>query len=434
MVAVTPEPLAASLTSLLTPLDQARAAQSVVLPHPLAQLPDAATLRQSVNQRPPVAPSTMAHWLARRLQQPAEVIEALLMACLDKDGCTNGASRRTLHRRVDEILSCRPSDLVRLHDLAILPRLADNTGQLADTAGTTTTRLAQRVRRALGLTLATYNARPGWEWPLEAACRCGFGRTGGSGEWVVGSGEWGVGHEGTTPEANVSAPRAINNLPCRGPMRRNPLAQPLSVDVDVPGLTPLARPEEVAHATSLLLETKSGTKPTPHLFRAFSCFSWFHTVPPTCAIPAPTRHLPFRALTRSVHRVGFSQREGADHRHPDDGIAFAPSQRRLEIRNQEDAPGRVNGLSPPSPGREPRGSEKAHATSLLLETKSGTKPTPHLFHAFSCFSWFHTVPPTCAIPAPTRHLPFRALTRSVHRVGFSQRERAESDQPAPPCR
>ncbi len=191
LVAVVPAHLATSLTALLTPLDQARAAQSVVVPHPLAQLPDAATLRQSVNQRPTVAPSTMAHWLARRLQQPAEVIEALLMACLDKDGSPNGASRRTLHRRVHEILSCRPSDLVRLHDLAILPRLADNTGQLAASAGTTITRLAQRVRRALGLTLANYNARPGWEWPLEAACRCGLGRTGG--EWGVGSGEWGVG-------------------------------------------------------------------------------------------------------------------------------------------------------------------------------------------------------------------------------------------------
>ncbi len=127
----------------------------------------------------------MARWLAIRLKQPD--LESLLTAGLSGDSSPDTPlPLRTLSRRLRTDLRYRPSDLRRLAHLAILPRLADNTGQLAASAGTTTTRLAQRVRQALGLTLANYNARPDWEWPLEAACRCGLGQP--DREWGVGSG------------------------------------------------------------------------------------------------------------------------------------------------------------------------------------------------------------------------------------------------------
>jgi len=127
----------------------------------------------------------MARWLAIRLKQPD--LESLLAAALSGESSRDTSlPRRTHSRQLRTDVDCRPSDLLRLHQLATLPRLAPTVERLADTAGTTATRLGQRVRRGLGFTLAAYNARPGWEWPLEAACRCGLGRTGG--EWGVGSG------------------------------------------------------------------------------------------------------------------------------------------------------------------------------------------------------------------------------------------------------
>ncbi len=185
LVVVAPPELEASLQAFLTAFDLPRAGQPTIMVSPSPVLPDPESLRQHINHRPPPPPELMARWLAIRLKQPD--LESLLAAGLSGNSPGNPLPRRTHSRQLRTDLRCRPSDLRRLAHLATLPRLADTVNDLAFDDHTTATREGQRVRRALGFTLAAYNARPGWEWPLEAACRCGLGRTGG--EWGVGSRE-----------------------------------------------------------------------------------------------------------------------------------------------------------------------------------------------------------------------------------------------------
>jgi len=200
LVVVAPPELEASVQAYLTAVDLTRAGQSTVILSPALILPDPQSLRQHINHRPPPPAELMAQWLAIRLSRPD--LRSLLTAALSTES-PPAIPHRTLSSQLRKHLNCRPSDLVRLATQATLPRLAPTVNDLAFNAHTTATRLGQRVHRVLGFSLSDYNHRPGWEWVLEAACRCGLGRTGG--EWGVGSGEWGVGHEGTAPEANVNA-------------------------------------------------------------------------------------------------------------------------------------------------------------------------------------------------------------------------------------
>lgn len=167
-----------------------------VFPQIRRDLPTCRDARFLVNLRPVPNNVVLARWLSWRLSQPTapevEVSRAatdarrpfsLAMLALAMAGGTSrdahtGASTRSLRRWARTALHCRPSDLHRLAELARLPRLASNVDQLAAHAGTTPTRLRQRVVSALGLGLREFNGMAGWEPVLEAAVLNGLGEPG----------------------------------------------------------------------------------------------------------------------------------------------------------------------------------------------------------------------------------------------------------------
>lgn len=173
-----------------------------VFPQIRRDLPSCRDARALVNLRPVPSSVVLARWLCWRLSQlaamggessgatsgaPPPLSLTMLTLALAGTTSTNdhpGPSPRSLRRWARTALNCRPSDLRRLTELAKLPRLARNVGQLAAHAGTTPTRLRQRVVSALGLGLKEFNGMAGWEPVLEAAVLNGLGEPG----WGVRSG------------------------------------------------------------------------------------------------------------------------------------------------------------------------------------------------------------------------------------------------------
>lgn len=173
-----------------------------VFPQIRRDLPSCRDARALVNRRPVPSSVGLARWLRWRLNQ-ATATEgeasggtsgaprplSLTMLTLALAGTTRlddraHSSARSHRRWARTALHCRPSDLHRLAELAKLPRLARNVDQLAAHAGTTPTRLRQRVVSALGLGLKEFNGMAGWEPVLEAAVLNGLGEPG----WGVRSG------------------------------------------------------------------------------------------------------------------------------------------------------------------------------------------------------------------------------------------------------
>jgi hypothetical protein len=68
-------------------------------------------------------------------------------------------------------LQCGYRDLCTVSALARLPRPQPRVKDLPELLGRSLDRLRERVWHLLGMRLGDYNARPGWEWVLEAAIR-----------------------------------------------------------------------------------------------------------------------------------------------------------------------------------------------------------------------------------------------------------------------
>ncbi len=186
LVALAPGHLVPGLNALIETTDQARATQSLVLSHQTTAFPDPEVIFRRINSRPVVSPHHLAQWLAARLERPELV--PLLEAAMAMNGEPEPTTltHRTLQNRLRIAIDCCPSDLKRLARLATLERMFPTVGQLASQAGTTTAALRRLTTPLLRVSLSTYNERPGWEWPLEAACRQGLG----AGGWGLGAGGW----------------------------------------------------------------------------------------------------------------------------------------------------------------------------------------------------------------------------------------------------
>jgi len=142
--------------------------------------PSADALLKAVNQRPPPSAASMALWLGCRLQRPGVTPD--VRASMEAPSIV--FARRTHHRHIRNEWGCRPSALKRLAHLACLPRLHHTVERLASAAGTTATRLRERVQAGLGISLVQFNRMPGWEVTLELAVRAGLGTPG----WGLGAG------------------------------------------------------------------------------------------------------------------------------------------------------------------------------------------------------------------------------------------------------
>jgi len=199
------------LLSLTRLLDSRRPGQHEALhsSYP-AGVPSYRALQAWLARQPGPSPARVAGWLCARLNRPAAVPWAVRAIAPSAPGA---GSARTLYRRVRDQFLCRPSDLARLARLALLRRPQANLEALASIAETTTTRLRQRVRRGLGISLAEFNQLSGWTWVLEAAVRHGLG----AGGWGLGAGGWGLAegnHPRVTPPPRAAADRsAIEIVP-----------------------------------------------------------------------------------------------------------------------------------------------------------------------------------------------------------------------------
>ena len=142
-------------------------------------LPAKEQVCQAVGSRAAPTRVRMAVWVSRRFENHR--LLPVVLAAMEANPLA--WSDRTLRRRVNGMLRCRPSDLRRLADLASIPRLQPTVERLAAAAGTTPTRLRERVSDGLGLTLREFNRTPAWECIMEAAVRKGLG----AGGWGLGA-------------------------------------------------------------------------------------------------------------------------------------------------------------------------------------------------------------------------------------------------------
>lgn len=155
---------------------------------------------RTVNSRPAPGSNRLAAWLATRLGHTD--IEELIFHVVARDGVLSGSTEL---RQVRAKLGCWPSDLRRLVKLATQSRLLETVDMLAAHATSSTTRIRERLKRGIGVSLAFYNKMPGWEWVLEAAVRMGLG-----------AGGWGLGNNKLT--GIDSQQDTLNHGHCREPL------------------------------------------------------------------------------------------------------------------------------------------------------------------------------------------------------------------------
>lgn len=114
----------------------------------------------------------MARWLAWRFDAPWILPRTFLL--LERAwhlAPHSPPSTRAVRAACQRWLQCSYSDLCTVATLARLPRPQSRVKDLPALLGRSLDRLRDRVRRLLGMRLSDYNARPGWEWVLEAAIR-----------------------------------------------------------------------------------------------------------------------------------------------------------------------------------------------------------------------------------------------------------------------
>lgn len=122
-------------------------------------------------RRLPVFPD-VARWLAWRFDAPWILPRTFDLLARAWDLAPHPPpSTRAVRSACRRWLQCSYSDLCTVSALARLPRPQTRVKDLPELFGKSLDRLRERVRHLLGLRLSDYNARPGWEWVLEAAIR-----------------------------------------------------------------------------------------------------------------------------------------------------------------------------------------------------------------------------------------------------------------------